>query len=607
MLTILYFRLHDHHPKPMKNSLLSLFFLFSIFALAQGNEHHDIDVLIFRADYQNALIEVENQLDAQPGDPATLCIKGRILRGMGDVNQAIQLYEKALQKDPTCERCLADYALYFMDRSDLKKADSTIKLIRAPKLAYTEYVLAKLDLKNYSISAIIHLNKSIALDPMMAEYYGVRGSYRLANGMSLTAKTDIEAGRALDTANLFCKLASARLHAMNGDLIGARILCEGYLKADSSIAVLSLYSNILHHLGRFEESDAAIRKAIDFSGDNQDLHIQWAEQYYDREDMDGVCEQYTALLPLLSGPENAEKRAYLQREQEQLCNPNRSSYYYQRGIAAYNLKDFETAIEIYNRGLTKFPNSAMMLSFKANALIKLKSYAAAIPIYQKSLALRGTIARETADNSPDYSEQMGASTVLYTFVADIHMSLMECYQSTGQPELALTYADSGVTLMESLLGNSSITPYLSSAYVMRCELHLVQGKTELAEADLKKASELDPSSTVVPLTRVKIILGRYRLNDFHLFNSFAVYSLDEIEKLPAIDYEDLREDYSSEDLQLALKECNNVLEVEQNALGYFYRAHIKKILQDPSYLMDLRAAENLGQVLSYPLLGEDRG
>lgn len=589
----------------MKNCFLSLLLLFSLFTSAQGNRHHAIDVFIFRADYQNALIEVEKQLDASPNDPALIAIKGRIVRAMGDEEQAMDLYNRALAKDAACERCLAEYVLYFINKFELTKADSVAKLISNPQLAYTEYVLGTLDLKRNSISAIIHLNRCVALDPMMAEYLGARGFYRLVNGMPLSAKSDVDSGMAIDTSNLYCKFTMAQLLASSGDFMGAKIHCEGILKADSSGAALRLYSGVLHQLGRYEEADGAMRAAIEENPNNAMLYYEWAQQYFEREDMDGVCEQYNAVLPLLSGNEHAEERAYIQEKHEELCNPNKSSYYYQRGVAAYNLGDFESAIDIYNSGLSKFPNSPLMLSFKANALIQLKSYSAAIPIYHKSLSLRGAIVQEAENNSKEYANEQGNTTVLYTFVSDIQMSLMECYQSTGQPELALTYADSGVALMESLLGSPGIIPYLSSAFVMRAELHLVQGRTEMAEADLKRATELYPSSTAAPVTRVKLILGSYQLDDFHLYNSFAVYKFDELDKLPSFSYDDLREAYSEEDLQAALNECNNVLEVTQSASAYLYRAHIKKILQDPSYKMDLQAANNLGQVLAYPLLGEE--
>lgn len=200
--------------------------------------------------------------------------------------------------------------------------------------------------------------------------------------------------------------------------IGKQLLKIDSLNLHYLNSVGLAYMNTNQH----EKSIPLFKQILSISPNELSAIESLTMSYHATENMDSMCRYQHLLL-------SAEiiNDAHLKYNEERIrkysgyCNPEVPDYYYQRGIAAYNLGQFENAIDHYNRGIKKFPNHFYSYNFKGNAYMALQKYKEAAYAFDQAIE----ILNKNNHIIPGTPQHMKDGTL--NFIAITYYSAAECY------------------------------------------------------------------------------------------------------------------------------------------------------------------------------------
>tara|TARA_B100000795_G_C22802777_1_gene442853 strand:- start:85 stop:1842 length:1758 start_codon:yes stop_codon:yes gene_type:complete len=156
--------------------------------------------------------------------------------------------------------------------------------------------------------------------------------------------------------------------------------------------------------------------------------------YHSIENMDSLCKYQQMIIKLkLDSKENSSELTELKSQYTAYCDNSKAAYYYQRGIASYNLGQYENSIDHYNSGIKKFPNNFYCWNFKGNTYMSLNNYNEAIKAYDRSIQ----ILKQNNFKIDNIPEQMKEQELL--LIGMSYYSAAECYAHLGNKEKMLEY------------------------------------------------------------------------------------------------------------------------------------------------------------------------
>lgn len=251
-----------------------------------------------------------------------------------------------------------------------------------------------------------------------------------------------------------CYMHIGRTYAMRDDFKKAQEYFNLAMLTDPKDGELVLWSaRLKEHQGDLEGALADFSKAITLLPNHLILYLQRGSLQYKMENLDAACEDYQTAQQL-----NAQQKvvdtllnSQIETALEDGCNPSKPSYFYQRGIAYYNLKQYQSALGMYEQGLKKFPADGMTLNFRGNAYLTLKQYQKALSSYQLALKNKVHLIREIKAN-PRFSAQQSAGVskpeteTINTFLAELHYHIAECKMYTGAYEGAFSEINTAIGL-----------------------------------------------------------------------------------------------------------------------------------------------------------------
>lgn len=193
------------------------------------------------------------------------------------------------------------------------------------------------------------------------------------------------------------------------------------------------------NLGKYDLAIQDYTKAIELAPTDASLYVNRANAYRDLKDYDKAIAEYTRAAEI--DPKNG--MAYI----------GRGHIYLLKGDPIKSMADFNKSIEID-------PNESEAYYNRATVNYGNKEYAKAIPDYDKYISMNQA--------SP-------------AGIADGHVNRGICYAIVGNLDKALADSTKAIEL----------NPKLLNAYKVRAYVYRQTNKISLAEADEKKASELE--------------------------------------------------------------------------------------------------------------------
>lgn len=437
----------------------------------------------------------ESELKKYPNNELLLRSAGALNMQLGNLEETGKYYRKALEVNPDCAKCYFFLAQVKANENDFPGAYASLEkgIAIDSKEGALYFLRGKLKLvQGNEISGLNDLSKAILLDPGNVTYYLERAAYYLQKQNYFSAKTDLLKAQKADPGKLEVYNKLAEVYTYEHDFESALAFINKALAIDS-MDVVSIMTRGAVYSSREDENNAVkdFEKATRLDPENYMAHYYLAESYYGLEQMDAFCREISESIRLIEAHQinDPDFYSYALAHQNDVCNNGVSSYYYQRGIAAFNTGDYRKAIDWYDQAIEKFPAEYMTYSFKANAELFLVESRKAITDYQKSLHNLEEVGREMLKN-PKYITGVSKDsleTLTQAFEASTNLSLAFCY-------LNLSNTDSALSCTElSIVNDPGIVDFSGGdAYFMKGVLLLDKGRFSDAEKAFQAAAERSP-------------------------------------------------------------------------------------------------------------------
>lgn len=590
----------------MKHTIAMIFTLISTLTFAQTNERYQrIGDSLLRSGQSDGLISYfENELKKHPKDEAVLrwLGYGHILQNNLDLGE--KYYNEALTVNPTCARCYLNIGRVHSLKGDNQKAleylEKAVNMDANDALLYSNRARLK-ELLGDRFGALRDHNKAVEIDPENSESYILRGEYHSRVGSQSLALADYTKAIALAPTNYKPYFKRASIYYNQQRLEEAMADMNKAIELDST--QFSLYNGRGVIFNLMQEYDKAIddyTKAISLSKTDFLPYLNRASAYYKLEDLDASCSDYSMLKSLIEKG-GIKDPAIIDEVNEailHICDSSKASYYYQRGIGYYNLKEFQKALDSYDRGLEKFPDNAMMLSFKGNTCLALNHYEKAIECYHLSLKNKENTLKEIQVNPKFAKASNDEITRIYNgSLSSTYASISECETNLGHFDEALKAINTALELAPD------ITDFNKEAqYHLRGYIQLMSGNYERAISDFDKSILLNRNFAIAYVNRAvaKVSLSEeVKIWSYSIQGSVNTQPMNVNWNLPT--KSSLKKSEST--ILSALTDCNEAIKIDRK-LGYaFYiRGQIKQMLSHTDYCLDLFTAKELGLTVEDELI-----
>lgn len=591
----------------MKITLFLFLILLPVFIQAQEFEKYKkiTDSLFLLHQNDKAIRLMEEELKLYPRNKDLLSILGQLYIGINNFDIAEKYFIETKKINPGCSHCFCYLGIIEWNRNNKEKAmeliDKSIRIDPKESFNYSKRASIK-EFNGYSFSALSDINKAIELEPLNVEYIIQRGEYYMRQNFTSKALVDFDKASILDPENYLPHYRKVEIYYSENRME------EALKEAEIAISLNSLEANsflgrgtVYSALGKHELAKADFFKAMELDKKSYHAIYYYALEEYAMEDMDGYCNDLHKCYAMAL--EEKADSLYLEDMLVRIgniCDSARASYYYQRGVAFYNKGEYQKAVEMYEKGLLKYPKNSMLYSFMGNAKMSLEKYEEALTSYDKALLYKEDVKEELVNN-PNFKNADLTNQELYKqgFIATMYVSIAQSWCALAEYEKAKEAIDKGISLAP-VLSDFGMENY----YYVRANVLMGMKKYELALQDFDKVLSYQPlfasahlGKALSRLNMTNILTMEFVLSEVSSMNPNQLFYWE----LPV----DLKIKKSDESILKALEDCNKVIEIVPDfAYIYLVRGQIKKILKQADYCLDFIKAKELGYSV-FPALLEN--
>ncbi len=587
----------------MNYSAIILFFLVlfntSIRSIAQPNNLliKQADSLLEKAEFKKAYNLYNELIQKEPNNEKALRGRGFSQIKLGLLNEAKIDYQKAIEINPQCSNCFLNLAQIAASQNQLSKTEELVSKAIVADATNENAFLMRAELretkKDYA-GALRDFDKAIQLKPERAECYIQRAGLNQRAGYEALAKADFATAIEKEPENAAVYFSRANFFINQSNWSRALVDLNEAIKINpSNIDYHTYKGSVLYYLQEFELSIKSYTDAIVMDSSNYTAYLYRAMSWHKLENMDSCCFNYQLAQKFVPKSDTAEIKT-IKLQLNELCDANQKSYYYQRGIAAYNLEDYNKAVLYYNEGLEKFPSSPLLISFRGNAYKAAGNIDLAISDYLNCAGHQSQFITDIKSN-PEYKlDEKKALLYFSGSMASLYEALAECYSNKNEFERALIYADSSVNVIQAYSRVEEFKSIYSTCLNVRAVLYNEKNELIKAKADLIESctiSGLNP----LPHTNLAITYCKmaFEKNNKIKELNFKIQSTSGIShfNMPS----KTNKPIDTNLLQLALNECNKAIQLDDKlAFSYLIRAQVKQLLFLPDACLDAWQAEKLG-------------
>lgn len=584
----------------MKSILTILLIWITTVTFAQNKEVYRTiaDSLLIEGKANELLLYFENELKKYSENEDVIRWLGFVHIELNNFDAAEVYYRMALKANPKCARCYFNLGRIYVGKGDYEKAmgfiEDAMNLDSQDPIYYSLRGRLK-EIKGDKFGALIDHDKSVELDPDNPEFYFQRGEFNSkANYLSL-ALADFTKAIELSPMNYKMYFKRASVYYSQNRVKEAMLDINIAIELDSN--QFSLYTGrgaIYEVMHQYNKAIDDYTKAITLNEKDYLPYLNRSSAYYKLEDLDASCKDFKILKLMIERGEILDSAVIEEviGSVQDFCDSSKASYYYQRGVGYYNLKDYQKAINFYSLGLEKFPNNGMMLSFKGNAYMTLNQFEKAVEYYQLSLKFKESIILEIKAN-PRFKEakEVEIQDFYKGSVASTYASMSECKANLGLFKEAIADINTALELApkENIISKEVY-------FNQRGYIYLMDGKYDLAMADFEKSIQYNKKFALAYVNRAVAKVssgGNVKVKNFTLASSNNYQGQAMNVNFAPISKAALKK--SESNILSALNDCNLAIEIDKK-MGYAYlvRGQIKQMLGISDYCMDLLTAKELG-------------
>ena len=562
------------------------------------------DSLLYQGKYAVAQKYYDSALKINSKSEMAFRGKGFCYYRSGNHTEAKNYYQKALKVNPGCLRC--EYwilnILTAEGKTDeaIKRADSVITAYKDTGKNYQDYSDIVIISAHLNYNAGNEINAETLLDGLVNKFtdsawaYAAKADFNYTRKSKSAALRDIEKAIRLDDSKAGYYFLKAKIFIDIQSWDNALSMLNNAVLLNSDAAdIYAWRGGVYVALQQYDAAMADYHTALSFDSSSWFYNAKLAELYSRKENMDSMCICYRHSYNLLGNDTSSQDyKLYYADTKGQLnefCDNSKSGYYYQRGIAMYNLQLYDSAVSFYNAGLKKFPNHPLLLSFRANAYLAQAKWANAEKDYLLSNnhpaeLLAACIERFNGDRKPGEFFYQG-------ILSSNFMSLSDVYVNLGMIPKAKTCIDSAIKL-------APIGPEvpLDGYYNQKGRVYLAEGNYDSARQEFENALRLNPNN-LIAYCNIAISIANKALETPDRFMTFGLSAYG-----PGLLG---NQQFRSEPIRLtnnqqmlfqdALEYCNKAIGLESRYGGaYLVRGEISRVMDRPGYCDDFKTARDLG-------------
>lgn len=588
----------------MKNLLLLFFLFISLINNAQKKEEYEkfVDSMTQIGQREKLFPHFQKKLTQNPKNELATRMLAYLHLENKEFDIAEKYYRKAITINPKCGVCYTNMGQIYSHKNDNTKASEYFDkgILNEPNNPFLYSNRAQFRFYiNDKIGALNDYNKSITLGPNNAALYVARAKFNTKENYLTLALIDYNKAIELEPNNEAHYLGRSEIffNQMKNK--------ESFKDINKAIELnpnqessYTARGTLYFYMGDFDKAYQDYSKAIELLPNGYFAYYNRSKVKYKLEDMNGSCDDLSKALQLIKEyePEN-ELIKELEGAIANYCDDSKPSYFYQRGIAYYNLGKFDDAVTIYTKGLEQFPTNAMCLSFRGNAYYESKNYEKAIADYNASNTNRENLIADIEQNKNNTGlKESPVQQYADGFVATNNMSAAQSYFALGKFDEALAEIEKGIKIAPDLKEFG-----LENYYNVRGTIYMELGDYPKAIADFDKCLQLKMSLPVVSVNRAiaKLNLKKgYKVTSQHISGGYNGKLFNVNWNFPL----KVKVESSNANLVSALLDCNQAIKEDPN-LGYAYyvRGEIKRLLNYDDYCADIKKAKSLDYPIN-PLL-----
>ncbi len=305
---------------------------------------------------------------------------------------AMKAYQQAIEVNTNCGACYAYLAQASINQEkDFKKAHGIIEngLSVAPKSPALFIMRSKIKLaEGNEPGALADLYKAIAADSTELIGYVERANFYRDKKQFYLAVKDLKKAERIAPTNPFIKNELAKNLAQDEQYNEALQMVNKALLLEPNNADSWMIKGEIRQLSNdFQGAASDFEKVLELKPDNAYAIYRLSESYYRTEEMDLFCSCINRSISI-SRKENLPQDDLLDfmvGQRSIVCDSTKSSYFYNRGIAAYNKGKLDESIQWHNRAIERFPNQRLLYHFKANTELAQLNFKAAIRDFNYSI------------------------------------------------------------------------------------------------------------------------------------------------------------------------------------------------------------------------------
>jgi tetratricopeptide (TPR) repeat protein len=548
----------------------------------------------------------DKEVKLHPKNESALRWLGYLSINANKLDDGEKYYSQAIAIDPECGRCYMNLARIAGIKKDYTKASAlTDKGIRVdPKnpLLYAvrgqfEENLGQIHLAEFDYTKAVELTPENDI-----EYYVTRGEFYIRQKQYLQAITDFTRAIYIIPDNYYPYFQRSDAYYEEKDFEKSLIDINKAIELDSTKADLYTGRGAIYDIYKeYDKANADYSKAIKIDPTNIITYCNLANLEYKLEDMEAASTNFQKAWQLMKA-QNFQDSVWIKNvllNIDNICDTTKASYFYQRGVAFYNLEQYQKAVDIYTKGLKKFPTGVILLSFRGNAFLALKEYNTALKDYLAALQNKDHLLSEV-NNNKQFSNASEQYTDDYAkgALASIYESIAECNFAMGFYNDALTQIDTAISLIPNVKDFNK-----EAYYNVRGTIFLSLGQNMNALKDFDNAILINKDFSPAYINRA---VTKISIGDKTTVTSSFISVKNNDSFMPNWDIP-LKTTVKKSDTNImsALRDCSKAIEIDSTSnKAYYYRGVIKKMLGIDDYCYDIQKAKSLGYPVDEASLNE---
>lgn len=590
----------------MNKKITVLFLLITSFTFGQNKEVYTKigDSLISQGKIKESIRYFEAEYQKYPKNEAVLRWLGYSYFANNDLNESENYYNKAIAVNPKCARCYVNIGKVYSMRNENEKAfeffERAIEIDVNDASLYSDRAKLK-EMNGNNLGALRDHNKALEMEPNCADCHYYRGLFNANSGLQDLAIIDFTKAIQLSSANFYTYFQRALVYTKQNRIEEALSDLNTAIGIDKNQSILFLTrGTIFSQLLEKEKALMDFSTAISLNKNNFEAYLKRATLYYEIEDLEASCTDYQTLKSFVETGKLKDEAfiKHINNTIQDYCDLSIPSYYYQRGIGLYNLKEYQKAVEIYHTGLVKFPENAMLLSFKGNAHMFLNEFEKSIELYQLSLKNKESFLNEIKIN-PRFADASEKEQRIYYsgYLASTYYSLAESNAYLNHFDEALNAINNAIELLPELKDLE-----MENYYNLRGHIYTMKNQYAKAIIDFDKALQINKNFATAYVNRA---IAKTNSADNIKIQSISIGG--NIKNQPIYINWVLPKNASLKKyevkLQSVLNDCDMAINLDKNyGFGYYIRGQIKQLLRVEDYCLDILKAQELGIIVDDVLL-----